>query len=92
MRNELRKLLQCPLDWVVITNQPSKRSILEADWHYAVEAMAVDPDDIPFDEDWIDVDRESLVIVAGSLLLGLLFSFVSFRHRSAVSTAQACLR
>jgi hypothetical protein len=91
MRNELRKLLQCPLDWVVITNQPSKRSILEADWHYAVGAMAVDPDDIPFDEDWIDVDRESLVIVAGSLLL-LLFSFVSFGHRSAVSTAQAGLR
>jgi hypothetical protein len=36
--------------------------------------------------------RESLVIVAGSLLLGILASFVSFGRRSAVSTAQAGLR
>jgi hypothetical protein len=33
--------------------------------------------------------RESLLIVACSLILGLLFSFVSFGQRSAVSTAQA---
>ena len=33
--------------------------------------------------------RESLVIVASSLILGLLFSFVSFGRRSAVSTVQA---
>jgi hypothetical protein len=33
--------------------------------------------------------RESLLIVACSLIFGLLFSFVSFGHRSAVSTAQA---
>jgi hypothetical protein len=33
--------------------------------------------------------RESLVIVASSLILGPLFSFVSFGRRSAVSTAQA---
>ena len=33
--------------------------------------------------------RESLLIVAGSLILGLLFSFVSFGRRSVVSTAQA---
>jgi hypothetical protein len=56
MKKELKELLQCPLDWVVITNHQFKGSILEADWHYAVGAMAVDPDDIPFDEDWIDVD------------------------------------
>lgn len=33
--------------------------------------------------------RESLVIVASSLILGLLFSFVPFGRRSTVSTAQA---
>ena len=33
--------------------------------------------------------RESLLIVAGSLILGLLFSFASFKRRSVVSTAQA---
>jgi hypothetical protein len=33
--------------------------------------------------------RESLLIVAGSLILGLLLSFVSFGRRSVVSTAQA---
>ena len=33
--------------------------------------------------------RESLLIVAGSLILGLLFSFVSFGRRSVASTAQA---
>jgi hypothetical protein len=33
--------------------------------------------------------RESLLIVASSLIIGLLFSFVSFGQRSAVSTAQA---
>jgi hypothetical protein len=33
--------------------------------------------------------RESLLIVACSLIFGLLFSFVSFGQRSAVSTAQA---
>jgi hypothetical protein len=33
--------------------------------------------------------RESLLIVACSLIFGLAFSFVSFGHRSAVSTAQA---
>jgi hypothetical protein len=33
--------------------------------------------------------RESLLIVACSLILGLLFSLVSFGQRSAVSTAQA---
>jgi hypothetical protein len=33
--------------------------------------------------------RESLLIVACSLILGLLFSFVSFGQHSAVSTAQA---
>jgi hypothetical protein len=33
--------------------------------------------------------RESLLIVACSLILGLLFSFVSFGQRSAVSPAQA---
>jgi hypothetical protein len=33
--------------------------------------------------------RESLLIVACSLIFGLLFSFVSFGHRSAVSTAHA---
>lgn len=32
--------------------------------------------------------RESLVIVASSLILGLLFSFVSFKRRWTVSTAQ----
>ncbi|MGC1871457.1 MAG: hypothetical protein WA700_10910 [Acidobacteriaceae bacterium] len=32
--------------------------------------------------------RESLVIVVSSLILGLLFSFVSFGSRSAISTAQ----
>ncbi|MGA8529683.1 MAG: hypothetical protein WB622_08215 [Acidobacteriaceae bacterium] len=36
--------------------------------------------------------RESLLIVASSLIFGLLFSFVSFGQRSAVSTAQAGLR
>jgi hypothetical protein len=33
--------------------------------------------------------RESLLIVAGSLILGLLFSFVSFGQRSGVSTAES---
>jgi hypothetical protein len=33
--------------------------------------------------------RESLLIVACSLIFGLLFSFVSFGRRAAVSTAQA---
>jgi hypothetical protein len=33
--------------------------------------------------------RESLLSVAGSLILGQLFSFVSFGRRSVVSTAQA---
>lgn len=33
--------------------------------------------------------RESLFIVACTLIFGLLFSFVSFAQRSAVSTAQA---
>ena len=33
--------------------------------------------------------RESFLIVAGSLILGLLFSFVSFGRRSVVSAAQA---
>ncbi|MGA7523594.1 MAG: hypothetical protein WBW84_14170 [Acidobacteriaceae bacterium] len=33
--------------------------------------------------------RESVLIVACSLILGLLFSFISFGERSAVSTAQA---
>jgi hypothetical protein len=33
--------------------------------------------------------RESLLIVACSLILGLLFSLVSFGQRSAVSTAEA---
>jgi hypothetical protein len=33
--------------------------------------------------------RESLLIVASSLILGLLFSLVSIGQRSAVSTAQA---
>lgn len=33
--------------------------------------------------------RESLVIVASSLILGLLFSFVPFGRRSAVSTVRA---
>ena len=33
--------------------------------------------------------RESLLIVACTLIFGLLFSFVSFGQRSAVSTAQA---
>lgn len=33
--------------------------------------------------------RESLVIVASSLILGLLFSFVSFGRRSAASAVQA---
>jgi hypothetical protein len=63
MRKELRELLQCPLDWVPITNHPFKGTILEADWQYAVGAMAVDPDDIPFDEDWIDVDFDDEDIV-----------------------------
>jgi len=33
--------------------------------------------------------RESLLIVVGSLILGLLFSFASFERRSVVSTTQA---
>jgi hypothetical protein len=36
--------------------------------------------------------RESLLIVVGSLILGLLFSLVSFGGRSLVSTAQASPR
>lgn len=36
--------------------------------------------------------RESLLIVAGSLLLGLSFSFVSFGRRSLAATAQASPR
>jgi hypothetical protein len=36
--------------------------------------------------------RESIVIAASSLILGLLFSFVSFGRRSAVSRAQADFR
>jgi hypothetical protein len=36
--------------------------------------------------------REALLIVAGFLILGLLFSFVSFGRRSVVSTAQASPR
>jgi hypothetical protein len=63
MMNELRKLLKCPLDWFEVTNHPFEGSILEADWQYAVGAMAVDPDDIPFDEDWIDVDFDEDEIV-----------------------------
>lgn len=33
--------------------------------------------------------RDSIVIIASSLILGLLFSFVSFKHGSAVSNVQA---
>jgi hypothetical protein len=63
MMNKLRELLKCPLDWVEVTDHPFKGSILEADWEYAVGAMAADPDDIPFDEDWIDVDFDEDDIV-----------------------------
>jgi hypothetical protein len=54
MRDKLRELLRCPLDWTSVTNHPFEGSVLEGDWQYAVGAMAVDPDDIPFDEEWIE--------------------------------------
>lgn len=63
MMNELRELLKCPLDWFEVTNRPFEGSILEADWQYAVGAMAVDPGDIPFDEDWIEADFDEDDIV-----------------------------
>lgn len=54
--HQLRELLKCPLDWVPVINRPFEGSLPEADWLYAVGAMAVDPDDIPFEEDWIDIN------------------------------------